>query len=1390
MLTDLPAGYVMDNSYGPENGQPFGQPTNTTVPAYGGYPGFIDTFTRDDPELITPDPLDDLNPTFTLTSCTTGANLPQQRDMLRHGDIVSFTFGIVMIDPARFDLVADLDVAPENTGDGTDPVNAVALTNTVTVNFDAVDSTGPQGQVRNQPFNYNSDPEDLDVSISDALFILTNNPGVPLNLNVLLTNNGAHDADDYTAYVTLGQAMTAQLPLPAGCTGPVANPPPHPHWDDPAAIPATAAVYACDRGVIAPNATETITFSVVKAAGAVADDLTFRVDVFGEVTQFDGTPWVFPAPPVIPDTTPNVAQLANNYSFDAVRSRVLGFNLVKSAWYCAEDGLAEPAPPADILSPAPGAPNTPALTGDLNSQIGEDCTYRIESGGWFGFVTPGFTLIEVQNVTVTDDLPNNLGLVGQGYIPFGGGNYNYTSTPGIVLNGVDGGAGSTPLAGTDIAWNFNTASGISVADEFFRVDFKTRLLNNPVDLAYPVPGGYTPNLHGNQSTNIARSSFTAVFQSAPIAGVVQPPLNIDVSDTVNSPAGYIVPPGYPAEPGRRVDLTEVEPNLIVTKQVCNESLNGFGTGCSIFADNINNGDTNDSYIYRITLENQTSTPVRSAAYNIISTDTLDSSDLMLVIDFATDGLDNDGDTLVDEADEAALFASIPDNIVGNGTPAVITVDETYNTLLQQVDPGPANRITFYYRVDPDITIAPLQTLTNRVSMRFDSLEGAFGNQNLPQLDNTATFPNDAGRARIYTSIEQTANVTMIPLLALPKLVTATSNTPLTGSPHDVSVGEELQYLLVADLPVANLRQFKIRDELPAGVRCIEGQVVNLSAPPYSAAGFVPGGSFTSTCTSTGVNDYVEWNFGDQAVTLGPPGSRFNFPITFIARVENSAVTTEGAILTNGGGTVDTSLPPSPAYCTGGVGVCYVNDMNTVVALDFAPVSIEVNEPAIALTKSFAPVVNSDAADVLTVTVRATNTGIPALNNAPAYNLQVMDNLVGTGMTYIVGSEGGPNQPDFVDTSVPNRPIFSWDRASNPDYEIVQGAFKEFTFQVRVDTTVQPLQILDNTIEAKWDSLPGQDVALNSTNLIGPDGSATGLRNGVVPNLGVPANGVNDYETTATASTSVLPLTLAKTDLTPAAVPTIGAHRNFEVVIDLPEGTTENLVVDDELIFGGVSYVLSRNGTFDVTYTFQDIVSINGLPPAEAVFRGATAGPPTLPVDGDSGTITWDIGQVITAEEDDYDAVPNAINPRIIINYHARPNNDAATNDGVTIQNSATVTYDNGETAVTETLNDTTAAQTVVEPLLDISKTVRNVTNPGVGPVGGDVLEYVISINNIGNSTAFDSNIVDTLDANVLFDASFTPTALLNGTAVSGFVPAAFRSGGGPSDMGSRQYTDR
>ena len=74
------------------------------------------------------------------------------------------------------------------------------------------------------------------------------------------------------------------------------------------------------------------------------------------------------------------------------------------------------------------------------------------------------------------------------------------------------------------------------------------------------------------------------------------------------------------------------------------------------------------------------------------------------------------------------------------------------------------------------------------------------------------------------------------------------------------------------------------------------------------------------------------------------------------------------------------------------------------------------------------------------------------------------------MTF-TGTVGGSNPPDTIDTATlgANRPIFSW----NPPNGIDPGATISFTFDVRVDTVVQPLEVLDNTIQADWTSLPSQ-----------------------------------------------------------------------------------------------------------------------------------------------------------------------------------------------------------------------------------------------------------------------------------------------------------------------------
>ncbi|MBW2538366.1 MAG: hypothetical protein JRE27_02025, partial [Deltaproteobacteria bacterium] len=608
----LPSEYVVDPTF---------TPTMTATGAYGPYLGMTDRIEWTNPvpgtfPLTTTDPavaLSNTTPEFRLYSSTTHPIYADQFDMLRHGDRLVITFRIVLIRPQSYDKVANLDVrteAPNSDPPGTDPDNSIQLANQLYVNFENYCQPGVTQHPPTNPLvtTYQSDPEDLDVNIagSEVVFILTDDPAQQLPLTVNLTNNGGHEAADYIAYITFGQTMDV-VTVPAGCTL-TSNPPPHEEWREPAPIPPGATVYQYTGSPIAPGQTVALNFEVVKStdpADLAADDLTFRADGVGQITLSDGTPLWFPTP--INPRADGGTDDANNYSLDGIRARVLGFNLLKSqVGTCSEN-------------------NPPPTSPDREVQIGEECTYHIDTGGWFGFQTPGFTYIAVQDIQIADQLPD-----GQGYISSTDPYLTSTSAvQGISLNP----AGLAPLdevAAPDwMNWTFNQivpAERITEKDHWFRVDMTSRLLNDPIDTSA------APNQHAAPSTNILNSYFQAVFYN----------------DVTGMEEIYDLGPstvGYPRVEVRRIELTVTEPDITVVKEVCNESLYGTGPTCSNFVPLADDGDAYNSYIYRLTLTNEASSSGvdRAPAYDVTVTDTLDASDLAYVLPFASDSLDNDGD---------------------------------------------------------------------------------------------------------------------------------------------------------------------------------------------------------------------------------------------------------------------------------------------------------------------------------------------------------------------------------------------------------------------------------------------------------------------------------------------------------------------------------------------------------------------------------------------------------------------------------------------------------------------------------------------------------------------------------------------------------------------------
>ncbi len=91
-------------------------------------------------------------------------------------------------------------------------------------------------------------------------------------------------------------------------------------------------------------------------------------------------------------------------------------------------------------------------------------------------------------------------------------------------------------------------------------------------------------------------------------------------------------------------------------------------------------------------------------------------------------------------------------------------------------------------------------------------------------------------------------------------------------------------------------------------------------------------------------------------------------------------------------------------------------------------------------------------------------------------------------------------------------------------------------------------------------------------------------------------GENDFETlfTPAPDTVVVPaITNTKTVLPPVVLPTIGSREHFRLEFLIPEGNTNSFKLTDNLSFGGVSYILENNGSFDISYTFEGITSIDG-----------------------------------------------------------------------------------------------------------------------------------------------------------------------------------------------------
>ena len=209
---------------------------------------------------------------------------------------------------------------------------------------------------------------------------------------------------------------------------------------------------------------------------------------------------------------------------------------------------------------------------------------------------------------------------------------------------------------------------------------------------------------------------------------------------------------------------------------------------------------------------------------------------------------------------------------------------------------------------------------------------------------------------------------------------------------------------------------------------------------------------------------------------------------------------------------------------------------------------------------------------------------------------------------------------------------------------------------------------------------------------------------------------------------------------------IGESMLYDIVVTLPEGTTQNLTIDDlipaglhlDTSFNGIGYQLitTTAGSAALGADFNGTVTVGS-------FGGLNSG--TLGGDGVGGQWTFSVSRA-TADN-------NVGNNSFVIRVQLVASDVASNQAGVTLPNNAQLVFSdpdgdtpNGTAAVARTVGESGTAPTVVirEPTLLISQTTA--TAPGLGVDQGDTVEYDITISNGTAGTDFNAYDISFLDA--------------------------------------------
>ncbi len=622
------------------------------------------------------------------------------------------------------------------------------------------------------------------------------------------------------------------------------------------------------------------------------------------------------------------------------------------------------------------------------------------------------------------------------------------------------------------------------------------------------------------------------------------------------------------------------------------------------------------------------------------------------------------DSLVNDVMPAnILITSITGTTLNGGATAdsAATITGGGTGLNGQYDIPVGASVTITYQGTIQVTVVPGSTLTNNAELTWTSING--GNSLTPDAGErfgaAGTLFGDANLNN-YRRVDDLSVV--VGVGSMTKGLFGTSDVGTIGS--NVAIGEVVTFALTVTLPQGTTQTLNIVDQLPAGLQFVSSSIVTSAA---ASNGFLTAnfnGTVNAPVVSGGALDGDDVSFVFSNIVANPdaiPGNS-SFVLLVSARVTDIPANVSGATLDNVA-TYDDPNEPTPPTPT-------------------PPVRVNVVTPTLTIDKEF-NVLQADAGDTVLVDITVNNTG-----TGPAYDVVVGDlvDLVKFGSITQVTTPAG-----FTFNNAGGNVTFTGGT-------IAVGGSATFTFSVRLNSAVNPSEILSNTATAFGTSQPGVVAGERTTPVVQDTDT-----------LNVPAvfNLVKGLQSPVGGNVR------------------IGDIVTYTVDVTLLEGTTNNISLTD-LLPTGMSYL---NGSAVVSNA--NGMTVNG-------FNAGAAGQ-TLTITATSIVNPGNVDNTATTDSDTF-----------TITYQALVNDVAGNTAGTLLSNRLTGGGDGVPPG-----NPPPVDVRVTEPSLQVTKLANDNTLEL-----GQTVRFTLTIENLNvanGADAFDILVRDALPAGLSNIANITVT---------------------------------